>query len=204
MAGKLTIDANLCYGDKGCDANNNSAVGNSAYGGISYQRSNKLGIYSTSYGSISQIPQILIFADAIDITENVTQIDAWLIVSGEINTCSTLQKNSRGEKSDANACNKTLLFNGPVFAQTLRLNRTAGALQASGGGAGYSINFVPSTTADDALPADPSTHNLANDGAIIPAEIFHLRSDAYYWAYSQAQRYAQAVTTYTRELAPRY
>jgi hypothetical protein len=40
--------------------------------------------------------------------------------------------------------------------------------------------------------------------SIQPAEIFNLRSDAFLWGFAQAQRFNQAVTTYSRELAPRY
>jgi hypothetical protein len=40
--------------------------------------------------------------------------------------------------------------------------------------------------------------------SIDPAEIFNLPAYTYLWAYNQAQRFSQAVTTYTRELAPRY
>ena len=47
-------------------------------------------------------------------------------------------------------------------------------------------------------------YNLTDDGSIQPAEIFNLRPDTLFWAYSQAQRYSQANVTYTRELAPRY
>ena len=66
---------------------------------------------------------------------------------------------------------------------------------------GYNLPFIP--MASDTSP-DPTTHNIANDGHITPAEIFNLRADAYLWAYSQASRYTEAQTTYTRELAPRY
>ena len=45
---------------------------------------------------------------------------------------------------------------------------------------------------------------LPGNGSITPAEIFNLRPDTYLWAYNQAQRFSQAVTTYSRELAPRF
>ena len=37
-----------------------------------------------------------------------------------------------------------------------------------------------------------------------PAELFFLSPETYLWTYSQATRYSQAITTYQRELAPRY
>ena len=45
---------------------------------------------------------------------------------------------------------------------------------------------------------------ISDDGSVAPAEIFNLRSDAYYWVVGQAQRSGIAEVVYQRELAPRY
>ena len=137
-----------------------------------------------NFSNIATLPQLLVFADIIDIESNVTNVDAWLIagqkpgqasVGSYINTCSDIMAGyfqSFGGSIDANTCNQPLAINGPVFANTIYLNRTAGA----------------------------GTGSASGD----PAEIIRLRPDAYLWAYNQAQRFSQAVTTYSRELAPRY
>ena len=194
IAGTLTIGQNICYGS--CSVYNSTVDGGK---GVYYQTMNKLDVYGRdTYKSIAEIPQVIIFAGNINITDNVTQIDAWLVSEGgKIDTCSS-------GISDANSCNKTLVINGPVFANSLALNRTAGALQGmriKHTLTGYDLPFIPMES--DSSP-DPSVHNIANDGHITPAEIFNLRADTYLWAYSQASRYTEAQTTYTRELAPRY
>jgi len=164
VSGTLTIDTDFIYGNPpgGCSATT----------------------YDT-YGSIAELPQLIVIAGDINITSRVTRLDAWLIAgqagtgSGIINTCVAVNTSAAGSFSNiafdslnSGTCNQPLVFNGPVFANKLTLNRTAGA------GTG---------------PA-----------SILPAETFNLRPDSYLWAYNQAQRFSQAVTTYSRELAPRY
>ena len=142
---------------------------------------------ANNYNNITDLPQVVIFADSIDIAPNVTQIDAWLIVGenngssnavdrGILNTCNTFTVGSSADNftrgSTTAGCHDQLTINGPVFARKLLLNRTAGADEG---------------------------HDSSN-----PAERFNLRADSYLWSYAQAQRYSQAVVTYTRELAPRY
>lgn len=175
--GTVTIRGNICYGDTTCTAN---GVGNTYIrgGNRSVDAGRKL------YTDVASLPQVLIFADNINIEQQVSQIDGWLIAKKVLNTCSNFVSGS----SDADTCASTLTVNGPVYAGDLALNRTAGA----NGGSGYSEGAMT------------QVQNLANDGSITPAEIFNLRPDVYYWSYAQAQRYSQAVVTYTRELAPRY
>lgn len=140
-----------------------------------------------NYSSIYHIPQVVIFVHGdLEIASDVTQIDAWLIVDGTINTCSEFV--SRVTESDApnrlsNTCTKQLAFNGPVLANGLILNRSFG-----------SDPVVPRTGVFGAAPAKQNA-----------GEIFNLRMDTYLWAYAQANRYASSYTEgYTRELAPRY
>ncbi len=95
---------------------------------IAGNQSNKPGPYS----SISQIPQLVIIADKIIITDDTTIIDAWLIAkndskTGSIKTCSN-------EAKTAGVCSSKLIVNGPVMADKLYLYRTYGA------GVGYGIS----------------------------------------------------------------
>lgn len=148
-----------------------------------------LGNNSEWFDSMYGLPQILIIAKkGIEISKDVTQIDSWLITEGGINTCSGYSVGD--EKLSTSNCGNTLMVNGPVFAGYMKLNRTAGA-NANKGPASYNNASVLNKKLGDA-------------GSAAPAEIFNVRPDALYWAYSQAQRFTQATVTYTRELAPRY
>lgn len=71
----------------------------------------------------SELPQLIIIANNINITDNVTNIDAWLIATdGNINTCSNFSGNLTISK-----CAQLLTVNGPVSAKKLLLYRTAGS-----------------------------------------------------------------------------
>ncbi|MBN2843562.1 MAG: hypothetical protein JXM68_10750 [Sedimentisphaerales bacterium] len=76
------------------------------------------------YTSISRIPQLVIIADNINIRNTVTRVDAWLIASGDINTCSNVSTSARLTSS---ICNNPLRVNGPVMADKIYLRRTAGS-----------------------------------------------------------------------------
>lgn len=168
--GKVTIDTNICYGNGACSSGASVSLGNN----------------NDYFTSIYGLPQVLIIAEkGIDITPNVTQIDSWLITNGNVNTCTGFSVGSGNERQ----CGNTLMVNGPVFANSMSLNRTAGANPYPSGG--YDNRGV-------------LAKNLASSAAITPGEIFNLRPDTLYWAYSQAQRFSQATVTYQRELAPRY
>lgn len=172
--GTLTIDTDICTGNGTCGSNPNLVL---------TQRN------SDYYTNIYSLPQVLIIADGgIVIKDNVTQIDAWLITNGNINTCNGLTYNSND--FSANACANQLIINGPIFANSLTLARNSGANGGVGSG--------------NPAGGNPITFNLTDDGSVQPAEIINLRPDVLFWAYSQAQRFSQANVTYTRELAPRY
>ena len=153
------------------------------------------------FTDIQQIPQIIIIADSIDITANVTRIDAWLIAdidNGTINTCaydnfngfrSGQYINSVGKSSTltANKCSRELVINGPVTTKNLILNRTAGA-----GTQPSRFNYS-------------GTSLQANDAYYVQrGEIFNLRPDAYLWGYYQAQRNGIITTVYSHEYPTRY
>lgn len=160
-------------------------TGDLCYGTPCPGTATRLDTYQLGSSSLAALPQILVFAHNINIAPDVTRLDAWLIADGTLNTCAG---SSFGSSLDANHCNKTLVINGPTFAGQLQLLRTAGALPGAG----------PNVSEQSVLARD-----LSQDGSISPAEIFNLRSDTYLWAYAQAQRFSEAVTTYTRELSPR-
>lgn len=140
------------------------------------------------YSSIYQVPQAVIFVHGdLKIAGDVTQIDAWLVVDGEINTCKEFQSGST--ESDAiarpsNTCTKQLVFNGPVFAESIKLNRSFGS--------------------DPLINYRTGTFGAAST-RYASGEVFNMGADTYLWAYAQAGRYGSSYTEgYTRELAPRY
>lgn len=193
VTGTLVIDGNICLGN-GCTGTGMTLIDYS---------------HGTSTNSAAKLPQVVIFAKNIEIEQNVTRIDAWLVVdgssaadSGNINTCRNYKVNDNLAAHDAynrygwGNCYKTLMINGPVYAKSLTLNRTAGATHGFG-----PINSTDVLYRQYGATGASSDGNL---GSQTPAEIFNLRADAYLWAYNQAQRYSEAVVTYMRELAPRY
>lgn len=187
--GTLTIDQNLCY---------------SAFGGnnCQYETSTKQAAYTdVSTESITKLPQILIFAKNINVLSKVNRVDAWLILdednaSNNLNTCSDVNEPS------AEQCSETIIFNGPVFAKSLTLKRTGGANHGGGLMAGIPADQRVLGTRYD--KHEGGYYAISSDGSVAPAEIFNLRSDAYYWGVGQAQRSGIAEVVYQRELAPRY
>lgn len=187
--GTLTIDQNLCY---------------SAFGGnnCQYETSTKQAAYTdVSTESITKLPQILIFAKNINVLSKVNRVDAWLILdednaSNNLNTCSDVNEPS------AEQCSETIIFNGPVFAKSLTLKRTGGANHGGGLMAGIPADQRVLGTRYD--KHEGGYYAISSDGSVAPAEIFNLRSDAYYWGIGQAQRSGIAEVVYQRELAPRY
>jgi hypothetical protein len=117
---------------------------------------------------------VVIIAENINIRENVSNVDAWLVAvgtgdDGSINTCSNYSATS---SLTINQCSAQLTVNGPVTANHLHLRRTAG----SGSG------------------------NQSGD----PAEIFNIRPDAYIWAMNRARASGQPSSVFTLELPPRF
>jgi hypothetical protein len=132
--------------------------------------------YTTdTLSSVSDIPQVIIIARNINITDAVRQVDAWLIAKpsttladGVINTCSSVAENA---PLSSTICANPLVVNGPVMANKLLLRRTTG----------------------------PGTGTSSGN----PAETFNLRPDAYLWAYSHTPSNGRVQTVYTTELPPR-
>ena len=149
-----------------------------------------INIAHETYSAVDDFPQVLIFAKKINITSNVTNIDAWLILDedygdNQIDTC------SNDRTPNALSCNETLTITGPVFARRLILSRTAGAHTGGGRAGAHPLQTGPTGT-------------YYAEGSIHPAEVFTLRADAYFWAYRQSLSGGQAYMVYSREIAPRY
>ena len=143
-------------------------------------------VYPTqNYTNIYQLPQNVIFVDGdITINPDVRRIDAWIIATGNINTC-TVREAAKGTATAAvgwnqnTVCDQQLVFNGPVMAGSVTLNRTYGS--------------------------DPTSAYSPQSDRHESAEIFNLSASTYLWAYAQAGRYDSSYTeAYSRELAPRY
>lgn len=84
---------------------------------------------------ISEIPQLVIIARDINITNAASQVDAWLVAkNGSINTCSDV---STTANLTAGMCRAPLTVNGPVVAKNLYLRRTFGS------DPGMSMSAVP-------------------------------------------------------------
>jgi len=130
------------------------------------------------FTSASQIPQLVIIAKSITISDVAERVDAWLIAPGTvassgavsggvIRTCSTAPS-----AINAGTCSKKLVVNGPIMANKLSMLRTNGA----------------------GVGTDSGT----------PAEVFNFRPDAYLWALSKSESGRHVVVTATKELPPRY
>lgn len=78
------------------------------------------------FSSVSNLPQVVIIAKNIVISDAVTKIDAWLFADETLNTCDAPSVTEPAGLT-ADVCNKQLTVNGPVSAHTLLLYRTAGA-----------------------------------------------------------------------------
>ncbi len=85
---------------------------------------------NAQYDSISKIPQNVIIVNGdLQIDSDVTRIDAWLLVTGKIDTCYQFKKQTTGSNGE---CSKQLMINGPVIANQFIPHRSYGADPAQG------------------------------------------------------------------------
>ena len=126
--------------------------------------------------NINDIPQLVILAKNINIAGGVTNVDAWLMASGDINTCSDV---STTAPLSANVCSQQLKVNGPVSAGNLYLRRTYGA--------GYTPN----------APQE-------RDRPVSAAEVFTVRADAALWAIAHDTTTTPVSVASSAELPPRF
>lgn len=143
-------------------------------GNVTYDNPNEM------YQSVNQIPQMVIIAKDINIRENVTEINAWLIATGnntgggKLTTCTGFAGAFRSE-----VCNQLLTINGPVMARELLLWRTKVLTE------NCRIESI-----DDCRDAGD------------PAEIINLPGSSILWTRGYSQNSANARTTSTIELPP--
>ncbi|MCR5572251.1 MAG: hypothetical protein K6F57_00545 [Candidatus Saccharibacteria bacterium] len=128
--------------------------------------------------NISQARQIIILADNVLITHKVKRVDA-LIITNNINTCAY--------SSYANFISGTMAEIGKISA-----NQCNDAITFT------APVITKSITLNRTAGSDSGT------GTIKRAEIFYLGMENYLWSFNQMTRYNQAITTYSRELPPRY
>ena len=77
----------------------------------------------SSRALLGALPQVVIIAQNIIVNEAVAQIDAWLVATDTIHTCSI----SNVAELGGDVCTTRLTVNGPVITDRLLLYRTAGA-----------------------------------------------------------------------------
>lgn len=143
-------------------------------------------------GNSGEVVQFIIIADKVKITSRVSRIDA-IIIADEVDTCA---------------------YNIPLSGATNTNNGFKKGLELEVG-ASNKNNSLSASTCDNAIvfrgPVATKKITLnrtygAEGGSASSkrAEIFDLNPYTYLWSYGQMTRYSQAVTTFTRELAPRY
>ena len=71
-------------------------------------------------GNEGQIPQLILIGNNINIKGDVKRVDAWLIATGTINTCSDVATSALR----STVCNEQLRVNGALMANRLLMNRT--------------------------------------------------------------------------------
>ena len=75
----------------------------------------------------SQIPQVVIIANQINIAGSVGQVDAWLLTTGATGAINTCSDRAPTGPLNAGVCDNKLMVNGPVSTQHLYLRRTGGS-----------------------------------------------------------------------------
>lgn len=143
--GHLTIDQNICLGFGICEDISGDTIDDwqdyysQNTNNTNLSERNKRG-WDNSGTTLSNLPQIILIAESISISSEVSQVDAWLVThsskggydGGYVNTCKEFQRGNTG----TDTCWKTLKINGPVITSALLLNRTGGAWTGFSGDVG--------------------------------------------------------------------
>ncbi len=153
---------------------------------------------SKVYYSLEEVPKMLIYANDVNISCDVTRVDAIIFAAGTLNTCSDGPRNGDGSLNrEAEAYSKQLVINGAIVAKTIYFNRTYGA-----------VNLEELDSADDKTGGD--IKSVCSDNvrvcASIPAEIVNYDNSILVMGKdsNKATTKTNLVTVYQRELAPRY
>lgn len=136
-------------------------------------------VYSGTYTLLKEIPKVIIYAQNIVISCGVHEVDAILIATGNITTC------SNGGDLNSGARQNQLKVFGTVMTNSIDLGRTYGAAANETG-------------------ANTDKFGMPSDGAA--AEIFDYDSSILLWSeYMSGSAESDTLdTTYQHELAPRY
>ena len=130
--------------------------------------------------SLDDVTGVVIVAGTVNIDSSVTYINA-TIIADEVNTCKTHN-------------GKTVMFNGATNNNQVSLSSSI---------CNTTLRFDgPVVTKKIILNRTAGAGKAAN--SIKRGEIFNLNMADYLWSFNQMSRYNQAVTTYSRELPPRY
>jgi hypothetical protein len=131
--------------------------------------------YDGPYTSIEELPQLLIFSGDIKIAEPVTNLDSWLIVGK--------QSTGSGRVYTCGDYQVAINLGGDNCTHQLTIN-----------GPIFAKSIISNRTAGAGQ----------GNASINPGEVFNLRPDTYLWALNQARNFHQAITTFQRNLPPRY
>ena len=178
--GHLTINKNICILDEvvlddGTKIHPCADGSNESWKSGYDQNMNNLSLTGRNprmLNGISNIPQIILIAEDIEIGPEVTQIDAWLITNskddnyngGYINTC----EGFTNDKTGSDLCWKTLKVNGPVITSALFLNRTGGAWPGYSGDVGNEAYDVLNKNMEEAINAYADIIISAGTGDVDP------------------------------------
>lgn len=118
---------------------------------------------------------VVILADRVYLTDRATYVNA-TIIADEVNTCA-FQAANPSQKLKMSNLNSNICNSSVIFDQPVVTKR-----------------LILNRTAG----ANSGT------GSIVRAEVFNLNFGNYLWSYSQMARYSQAITSFAREISPRY
>jgi hypothetical protein len=131
--------------------------------------------YTGNYTSLDSIPKVVIYAKNVNISCKVSRIDALIIATGTVKTC------SNGGNINSKDRSNQLIVNGAIIAKELEADRTYGAGAGTDPETGNNYSIIPA----EIINFDPSLYLWGK---------FRSESDP-----SKSLK-----TTYSRELPPRF
>jgi hypothetical protein len=125
--------------------------------------------------TLNGVTGVIILAENVYLTDSVKYVDA-TIIADKVNTCAFKSSDPTRElrMSDLNA---NVCNQSVIFDSPVITKR---------------------------LILNRTAGAINGTGSIVRAEVFNLNTGNYLWSFGQMSRYNQAVTTYSRELPPRY